>query len=202
MKTPMRILVLGLFFLASVGAAFGTARYGRRLLAPTQKRVRPSAADTAGPAAGAYLVAYVLVSSHCGACRDPQTKQALRDLRAALRARADSSFVAVSLIGVGVDQDLAEGMQYMNSIGASFDEVDVGGVWLNQVMTNLVWREASGRAAVPQVVLVKRTIDTRNYPDDIRIPADSVLASIGGRDSLVRWVSSGAALNGRIPAGR
>jgi hypothetical protein len=149
---------------------------------------------------GQYLVAYVLMSSECGWCKDPTTEDAVRAIRDSLAHAYNGRFARVSVIGISIDSDVNAGVSYLEQLGGakSFDQISVGGVWLNELVQSLVWKDGAGKAAAPQVILVRRKIDASRYPDFIEIDRDSVLQDIIGRDSLVAWVRGGVPLGGSI----
>src|SRR6266853_3065902 len=120
-----------------------------------------------GFTSGRYLVAVVLLSSECGFCTEENTKRAVRQVRASLRASQGKAFASVSVVGVAIDPDLRAGLRYLKSLEQSepvFDELSVGGSWLNQVLTPLVWRDEVAKPQVPEVVLIERRVDATGFP--------------------------------------
>jgi hypothetical protein len=147
---------------------------------------------------GDYLVAYVLMSSECGFCTEKHTEEAIRTLRDSLRASQGSHFAHISVVGVSLDDDLAAGSRYLSGLGkygTAFDQVAIGESWLNEFATRLIWRDGLAKAAIPQVVLIERRIDARNYPRYIDVRRDSMLLTVTGRDSLIAWVAGGTRLD-------
>jgi hypothetical protein len=191
-----RALLVAAVLGTSVIVSFGAVTIGQRAVASGQQTGAPSGG--AGLRSGDYLVAYVMVSSGCGACREPGTRKAVLALRDSLRSSNAESFARIAVVGVAIEGSVGPGIRYLQSFGAVFDEVSVGGAWLNQIETAVVWRNAFAKAQVPQVVLVVRKVDARGFPRDVSIGADSLLFTVSGRDSLVQWVNGGA----RIPGSR
>ncbi len=109
----------------------------------------------------------------------------------------------MSVVGIAMDDDLTAGVRYLRSLGrsgAAFDEISVGGSWLNQFATALIWRDGLATPEVPQVVLVERRVDAAGYPRYMDVQRDSVLLKVTGRDSLIAWVNGGTPLDfGRSP---
>ena len=194
-------LTVGAVALATASLSFGVSRevpssLVSRIAHRGYARSRDSFPYVAGPS-GRYLVAFLLLSSECGLCREKGTESAIHKLRATLVASHGGAFARVSVIGIAVDQDGNAGFGYLRSLGKvgdTFDQVSVGGTWLNELVTNLVWRRGVASPAVPQVVLVQRTIDMGQYPDNIGVTPDSLLLDVLGRDSLIAWVGHGAPL--------
>lgn len=153
---------------------------------------------------GRYLIAFVLLSSECGFCTEKSTKKAVGDLRASLHASQGKAFAKVSVVGVAIDPDLRAGVRYLENLersgGAAFDELSVGGSWLNQVLTALVWRDDMVKPQVPQVVLIERRVDAGGYPRYLDMQPDSMLLNVTGRDSLIAWVNRGTPLDLRRSA--
>jgi hypothetical protein len=115
-------------------------------------------------------------------------------LRDTLRAAQSANFAAVSVIAVDLEGDVRSGVDYLRSLGPSFDQVSIGGAWLNELITNLVWREALAKPSVPQVLLVARRVDASRFPRDVAVGRDSLVLSVAGRDSVVEWIGRGAPL--------
>lgn len=194
--TRRMALVLACLCLSVLASYSVTRMVARRGAAATTVQGAGGSVAASPFASGHYLVAYVLVSSGCGWCADPATKQALRTVRDSLLASHRGTFAGVSVVGVAIDGSLDAGIQYLRDLDEpkAFDQVSVGGLWLNELALSLVWREGFADAAVPQVVLVQRHVDATRYPDYIQIQRDSALGTIVGRDSLVAWIARGAPL--------
>src|SRR6185295_12428543 len=111
--------ILGLSMLGSYGLT--------RVLRGNPVGNRPAArnatsADTAikSPfASGRYLVAFVFLAAECGFCTEKGTKQAIGTLRTSLHASQGPSFARVTVVGVAIDNDLASGIKYLQSLGRS-----------------------------------------------------------------------------------
>jgi hypothetical protein len=146
---------------------------------------------------GRHLVAFVFLSSECGACTFEETERAIRRLRASLRTSHAETFARIAVVGVTIDGDLRAGTNYvrrLNRSGQVFDELSVGGVWMNQLVTQRVWREGVALPAVPQVLLVGRHVDASEYPRMVDVRRDSILFRVVGREDLVAWVDRGTPL--------
>ncbi len=195
--TGWRALGLVAVLVASLAVSYEVTRVGRRLFAPRPGSSSAAArSDGLRPPSGKYLIAYVLVSNQCAACRDVRTKAAIRSLRDSLRSSHSAVFAKISVVGVDID-DIQSGVKYLLTYGPAFDELSVGGAWTNEIVTRVVWHDAMARAEVPAVVLFQRQVDARMYPRDIRIGDDSELVAVAGRDSLVQWISAGTPLTYR-----
>lgn len=172
---------------------------------PSNRAFRPppaSAPDSVhlaamGVAPGRHLLAYVLVGSHCGYCQREDTKEAIRSIHTLMQRHKRDGFQAVTIIGVGVDADLREGLAYIDGVGlSSFDEVSVGNAWLNESLVHLVWRGIATEPAVPQVVLVARDLKATINPLLVKYGADSVLRVVNGYNELLEWVRGGVQIRG------
>lgn len=143
---------------------------------------------------GRHLVAFVFVSSRCGATRLPETERAIRQLRTELQRLQTKAFANVSVVGVAIDE-LRDGSKYLQSLnrtGEVFDEVSVGRTWLNQVVSERVWRDGTAQPLVPQVLVIERKVDAREFPRIIHFQRDSVLLTVAGAPNIVAWVARGA----------
>lgn len=193
-----RLAALLAVILAPLLVSYGATRAVASALrhppaAPEDSATRAARIRRAFPS-GPHLVAYVLVSHRCGFCAEKHTKEALGHLRSSLAASARGRFAKVTVIGVALDRDVEGELDYLHSLGhhaPPFDELSVGGSWLNEFVTQLVWRGGVIEARTPTVVLVQRDVDASRYPDLIRVAPDSVLMRVVGRDSLLAWVKAG-----------
>lgn len=146
---------------------------------------------------GKQLIAYVLLSSHCGHCQRADTKAAVGSVHNLLRTNNAHGFRSTATVGVLIEGDLAEGLEYLNSIGLkNFDEISIGNAWLNEHLVKLVWRDKVTVAAVPQVILVARDISASLRPLTVTYGRDSVIAVLFGRDEVLEWVRRGASAIG------
>ncbi len=199
-RTVLIVLVVVFSMVASyglTGAWRGNSGRGARPASLAGAGAGTSRVQSPFPS-GRYLVAFVLLSSECGFSTEKGTKKAIRELRASLRASHAKAFAKVSVIGIAIDEDLDAGVRYLQSLGPSaFDEISVGGSWLNELVTALVWRDGVATPETPQVVLVERRVDASEYPRNIDVQRDSVLLKVTGRDDLLAWVNQGAPMDFR-----
>lgn len=106
---------------------------------------------------GTELVAVFVVSSGCVFSRDPTLPAALAGTRRELQARAEKSGKRFVSIGVALDADPTEGTRFLERFG-TFDELIVGGGWLNVGFLSFIARDLPGPLATPQLVVVERDI--------------------------------------------
>lgn len=196
-RSTIRSVVAGIAVLALSGViSYSGARFVRGLGAKPSnpgERTRPP-----GPPSGRHLVAFVLLSSECGFCAEKHTRAAVSQLRESLIKSQSAAFQRISVVGVAIDRNVDKGLKYLGSLGRSgvaFDEISVGGMWLNEMITSLVWRDAVGTPSVPQVLIVERNVDASAFPGHIEIRPDSLLLRVSGRDSLIDWVQHGTPLS-------
>jgi len=144
----------------------------------------------------------VLLSSECGFCTEKWARKAIGELRDSLQRVQGKAFAHTSVVGVALDNDVRAGVRYLQNLreaGAPFDELSVGGSWLNELITRLVWRDGLATPEVPQVVLVERNVDATSYPRNIDVHRDSMLLRVAGHDDLIAWVNAGTPLTFRPP---
>lgn len=150
---------------------------------------------------GTYLIAFVLAGSDCGWSTRPEMMQAVGQLRESLQSAHGSSFAQVSVVGVAIDKDIRAGLQFLDDLaeGASeplFDQISVGGSWLNENVVRLVWRDGVTAPSVPQIVVVQRSVDTDSYLSEsiIEVHSDSVLLNLLGTVEIAQWIAMGTPL--------
>lgn len=152
---------------------------------------------------GQHLIAYVVVASDCGFSTRPDVEDAVRHLRDVLLAAHGQSYAQVSVVALDVDQDVATGLEFLKQFqkhhsGPVFDQVSVGGVWVNDGFVNLGWRERLATGATPEIDLIERPVDSHHYLVDwtVSIGRDALLLRVAGYDQIARWVQEGAPLRG------
>src|SRR5438093_5274961 len=75
---------------------------------------------------GPQLLAVYFGARSCGFCTQPAFKSAIRRLGAALASQAAAAGRTFHFLGVAVDWDAAEGIEYLRELG-QFDEICAGG---------------------------------------------------------------------------
>lgn len=153
-------------------------------------------------ASGTHLIAFVVTASDCGWSSRPTGMEAIRTLRAQMRSVHGGSYAHVSVVGVALDADLDAGLKFLSDLGdgkpgGAFDQVIVGGSWLNEHIVRFVWRDRVAQAGVPQVIVIERPIDAASYVlnSTIAVQDDKVVANPFGTRELVRWIRRGMPLN-------
>jgi hypothetical protein len=126
---------------------------------------------------------------NCGFSRDAQLGAAIRDVKPLLAARADSAGYSFAVRGVALDWKVEQGLAYLQTLGA-FDEVSAGRNWFNGAAVELIWHGGVAEPAVPQVLLLERTI--RPAEGSFVVGPDRVLARYVGVDEILAWTSAGA----------
>jgi hypothetical protein len=195
-SSTRKTISLGVLILLLSGVGSYTVALGR----PKSPPVRPDSTALASIfPSGVYLMAYVVVASDCGFCTETKAKKALATLRDSLVKANSSRYAAVRVIGVSIDDDLDAGVKYLQSyrsdISMAFDQIMIGGSWLNDFMSAHAWRDHRATTSIPQVLFFTRHVDARAYPKEIGIGHDTLVFQFTGRDSLLAFVNGG----GRLP---
>lgn len=148
---------------------------------------------------GTYLIAYVVASSDCGWSTRPDVMHAISGLRDALYASYEETYAHIEMIGISIDKDTAAGLAFLQDIESRssrpvFDQVSVGGSWLNEHLVRLVWRGRTIGASIPSILLVERSIDAESFLDDSQLKIrddDVVVGDFTGTEEISLWVSQG-----------
>lgn len=163
-----------------------------------------AAANPFASANGTHLIAFVVTASECGWSNQPAVMDAIGALRTTIRSAHKESFAHVSVVGVLLDENLDEGLRFASDMGkgrldGAFDQLIIGGSWLNEQIVRMVWRDRVARAATPQVLVIQRSVNTQGYLTDKRIfvEGDTVVANVVGGSDLLSWVSRGMPLEGK-----
>jgi hypothetical protein len=146
---------------------------------------------------GTHLIAFVITASDCGWSQRPSMMEAMGSLRSKLRTKHGANYAQVSVIGVALDEDLDAGLRFLSQLGkgkpgGAFDQVVVGGSWLNEQIVRFVWRDSVAEAASPQVIVIERPVNTESYLSTftIGIKNDRVVTNRTGRE-IFEWISDG-----------
>jgi hypothetical protein len=153
-------------------------------------------ADAQGPdyapsqrlAEGRELVAVYIGSTDCGPCQWPQVKNAVRAMKSLLAAQAAKRGVALTVIGAAQDWDVKRGAAFLEPLGA-FDQVAIGGNWTNLAVEQFVLRDSLAEMAMPQVVLMERTV---RVGERVTVSEPRLLRRISGGADIPAWVAAGA----------
>ncbi len=156
---------------------------------------------------GPHLVAFVIGASDCGWSNLPEIKAAFGSIRERMRSAYGDKYAHIEVVGVAIDEDPEAGLTYLSDIGGgtvgtAFDQIAVGGSWLNEQVVRFAWREGKAAASTPQVIVVERLVDTSSYlsKSTIKTGDDLVVANARGRNDILRWLEQGLPLD-VVPAG-
>ena len=130
----------------------------------------------------------------CGASNDATFLAAFKELRGSLKRLSTlHPSIRIKLVGIAIDVSLERGLDFLRRTGP-FDEISVGGNWLNDAAVELFWRDRPGPAALPQVVVVRRPVKVtqRNY----WVGGDSIVMRKTGIHDIIEWIGGGASLPG------
>lgn len=185
---------------------------GLTAVAYTGVSVLRSSFHVAGPAkplppavnpikSGKHLVAFLVISEECGWSTQPATIKSIVHLKEALVAAHRQQYREISLVAIDVDADVATGWRFLNSLQHGidkplFDQVDIGGTWLNNGFLNLDWRQHLAVGSTPQIVVVERNVDGGEYMTSgkISVGADSLLTRVIGMKNIAQWLQKGTPL--------
>jgi hypothetical protein len=154
------------------------------------------------PANGTHLIVYVVGAAECGWSNHPSMLSAYKTIRNVLRTFHGSKYAQITVIGVAIDQDINVGLKYLSTAGGgryedAFDQIVVGGSWLNEEIVRFAWQERATKASTPQIVLVERPVSAEGYRQTytLGVEKDRVLAVKIGAESILAWINQGAPLN-------
>jgi hypothetical protein len=131
---------------------------------------------------GRHEVAVFLGMAACGSCRLPELPGAVRLLLDSLRKDAARRGDRFSTLGVVLDDPSPTVIRWLNQFG-TFDEIAVGGNWLNTAVAKMVWDDHTAKPGVPQLILLRHDVEATST--SIQVGADSVLRRWLGARQLV-----------------
>jgi hypothetical protein len=133
---------------------------------------------------GDQVVVLFVASSSSRADAAPGLREAVRSLHRQLQVEAERHGLALEFVGVSLDWDVEEGIRFLRRYGP-FDQVVVGGNWVNLAAIEYIWRDQPGSPTVPQIVLIRRHVDQR--PATIDVSPDQVLGRFVGAEQIMEW---------------
>ena len=138
------------------------------------------------------MVIYV-GSSRCGWCNDPRLPPAVSTVIDSVQSRAARANAYTTL--VGVDTDVAHGRetQHLSNVGA-FDQMALGGGYLNIVAREVSWGVLAGANGTPQVLVLRRPLrksNLRGEPLSIQLQPATLLARKVGLYEILTWTRMG-----------
>jgi len=146
---------------------------------------------------GKDVMLVLVASSDCGASRMPSLKPDFLRIHRALLSRTSGTDSTIRTLGISVDGQPRDGVQFLTAV-FPFDEVAAGRSWMNSGALTYLWRSHPGPSAVPQVLLVARTI--RQYSGAaLDVSDDEVIERAVGVSAIHR-LAEDLASHGRIEA--
>jgi len=146
---------------------------------------------------GVELLMVTFTSGSCSACAEPYLPPLLEEAKISIQEEARNRGLEFVAMGVGVDGSVGLGMENLARFG-EFDEVVLGRSWTNSAALAYMFQDFPGEAAVPQVVVLQRSIDgapgLRRSVSDARLLARKV-----GPQELRAWRQAGFPLPMVVP---
>lgn len=122
--------------------------------------------------------------STCPAATNERIPELLSSLSEKLKKTAVSKGYEFSFIGTSNENNLEEGLEYLTDI-ATFDEISLGNGMENTTLQHYVWDNFDNplSASTPQIIVSKRTYDTRTVNKQ-----DVILDDIISEEILARRI--------------
>lgn len=140
---------------------------------------------------GKQVVMVLVGAAFCGAQRKPGFPQQVEDAKLSLQRQAAASDRQFSTLAVSLDWKTEDALAFLEHFG-EWDQLSVGGNWLNEGAIRYVWREMPADPVVPQILVIER--DVVKGEQGITIRGDRLLKRLMGTAEIEAWVQSGAAL--------
>jgi cell division septation protein DedD len=184
----------------AVWVALGVVLLAAAVRAHPAERTRPDAARPAAETAvrtyvpdfefrkGREIVLVLVGAAFCGAQREPGFPQAVEDAKLRVRDQAAARGAQFRAVAVSLDWKTDEALSFLEGFGA-FDELTVGSNWLNDGARRYIWRDLPGPAAVPQLLVVERDVETE---PQVQVRNERVIKRISGALPVIAWVKDGA----------
>lgn len=194
METPIRrgrwlLFVMPLLSLAAIIAYRLNSDEGRDFLAREFIDSRLPAVPAAyksklTPGVEHETLAFLVISSHCIAAYDPNLVAIVDATKGALARDAAARGRKLHLIAISLDDDIGPALRFLARLG-TFNEVSIGGNWLNSQVSSLVWNDPQTEPQIPQWIIVDRDVTIGQAR--IAIRSGQVRTRIVGLDGMRRW---------------
>lgn len=144
---------------------------------------------------GRQILAIYLGANSCGPCHNPAVKEAVHAMKVLVATQARNTGASFAAIGVANDWDPREAASFLADSGP-FDQLVLGGNFTNLAFEQFVWRDPNGKAAMPQIVIVQRTVKPGSTA--ISISESRILRRILGIEEIAAWVKQGTPISPSI----
>lgn len=141
-------------------------------------------------AGGTELVIIVIGTSDCPGCVWEPFQESIKTLRDSVRHRATARGWSVTTIGVAMDYNVMNGLRFIDGLG-EVDEISVGNNWINSLLLRYLWIDNPGPPIIPQVIILKRTIEMSNESGPSSLTETVLHRQIRGQ-GIADWVTAGA----------
>jgi len=114
---------------------------------------------------GLYYRVVFIGSTSCPYSVADSTIASVQGINKLVAERAKSEQARVHSIGIAVDKNKKTSFEYLLDV-YQFDEVVVGGSWINTGARKYIWDDFQGEASTPQIIITKISydeIDRANY---------------------------------------
>lgn len=130
------------------------------------------------------LVAVLVTSAACRAADRSELAKLWEQLRDRLSARSRSEGVEFRGVGVSLDGPPTLAFKELADLG-TFEEYAVGGGWTNTAVLQYVVRDVAGMPAVPQLVVVRRSVHQSRV---LTVSPDSLVARFIGIEPIAKYI--------------
>jgi len=140
---------------------------------------------------GREIVAIYIGSSSCGPCLLPEVKAAVRKMKVLVADQAKAQGALFSAVVAANDWEVAKATSFVEPLG-EFDQLVLGGNWTNLAIERYVWRDPEGVPAMPQILVVERTVTPGGR---LSFSEPKVLRRVMGGKEIPAWVEKGALIS-------
>ncbi len=148
-----------------------------------------------GEPQGRQILAVYIGATDCQPCVWPPFKKAVAAMWPLLEAQADSARAGFATLGVAINEDADSGAAMLAPL-SQYDEVSLGGYWVNHVADRYIWNDPHGEAAVPQILVIARDINASEGKSQWSVSNSRVLLRHVGATAVIAWVAAGAHIPG------
>lgn len=147
----------------------------------------PEGRLTSGP----QIILVIVGAKSCAACSRDEFAPAIETLKLNALDASRSASRSYMVVGAAVDGRPSDGLALLEGLGA-FDQIAVGGSWLNMAAVRYVWETFPGEPTIPQVIVLERDIEMNE--SGIRVADERLLTRLVGIDEILDAAQEGMRL--------
>lgn len=149
-------------------------------------RAIPNATEGRLPNGEQWLLVY-MGASWCAGSQAPSLPSRLEQAITRLRSDTADGPVSLATMGVALDWDTREGLEYLAKFGF-FQELSIGRNWANEAVRRYLWDVSTDETVLPQLIVVRQ--EWKGDSVGLTVRREDILARISGPAAIESWADT------------